>query len=448
LLVSFNDYSSVRAWELDDPVGALCRRIAFLALNLESPTNQDYDEFSRALVSTEWVIEWMRDVPCVLFVDELNLLNMRGQIAADFAHFVKSNFLTQAGRFFVFSSHVVPASPMLKDFVQSMNERPVVLRELPLIWSLRDGANLGWDALNEREALFRGRVPALIAMRQQELEGHSELFSKRAEAIRSIHVLWNDAAAVEMLRSFINGNPECVFAQLLQLMNAQRDAISWIPRHMVHVVKDCASSFRVEKGLSAAVATIAELLADVERGKIGSGDGWETLFVVALLIRLVARLDDDILHIGELERLNCSVSFNKPFDGMFEKAKSVKDLIAGMVMPQSVPHVAVYYPSFAAFQTYDVIVAVYNAARVRTLRGYQLKEGKALPDRSADPLCAHSVVVRGQAARPDSDTRGWELPSDAKIDEFVGVTGRALAPKAWREMTKGREAAKKGTKRK
>lgn len=109
------------------------------------------------------------------------------------------------------------------------------------------------------------------------------------------------------------------------------------------------------------------------------------------------------------------------------------DLVSGMVKPSHYPHIAVYYPPHARFACYDVIVAIYETAEVRTVHGYQLKEGREIPD---DPgtFCAKSVLIRGVAAQRQRSLRRWIMASDSDIDSFLGVTGASLAPKVWREI--------------
>ena len=64
-------------------------------------------------------------------------------------------------------------------------------------------------------------------------------------------------------------------------------------------------------------------------------------------------------------------------------------------MPKAYPRIAVYYPSIASFEVYDVIAAVYNNNGTRELRGYQRKKGKAVPRKSADSVFQGRYVNRG-----------------------------------------------------
>ena len=433
IFVSFNNYSRIRDWEYADPVAALCRRIAFAALSIEHPSDKDYDPFALTSVTMDHIVTWLHDLPCVLLIDELNLLKMDKSEAEQLACVLKSHFLTSMGRFFVFSSHVMPSSERLSNFMDSVSERQVDLRQLPLIPSLTEARlKLGWPTMTIREALHRARVPALISVTHKKPDF---LFEKRQGAIEAVRHQWNDDRAREMLSSFINGLPGCVFEDLLQLMNASGRLISWIPYHMQHVIQDCSTVQSLRPDIRVALRVVFELLVAFERGKTGGGDSWEALFVVALLIRLFTREHHPLLYVDSSLLSACGVTYNELWNGnhSFEHARSLKDLLAGMVEPEQFPHVAVYYPPHSSFAMYDVIVAVYDSKKERTLRGYQLKEGREIPAKPGSE-CFKSILIRGTAAQRRNELRQWVIASDDDVDSFLGTTGATLAPKAWREM--------------
>jgi len=317
--------------------------------------------------------------------------------------------------------------------MDSVSERQVDLRQLPLIPSLREArAKLGWPTMTIREALYRARVPALISVTHKKPDFS---FEKRQGAIEAVRKQWNDNRALEMLSSFINGLPDCVFEDLLQLMNASGRHISWIPYHMEHVIRDCAAVQSLSSDIRVALHVVSEFLDAFEKGKTGGGDSWEALFVIALLIRLMVKEDHSLLFLEDSTLHQCHVSYNKLWNGnySFEDAKSLKDLLTGMVEPEQFPHVAVYYPPHSSFAVYDVIVAVYDSKKERTLRGYQLKEGREIPAKPGTE-CFKSILIRGIAAQRRNELRQWVIASDDDIDSFLGTTGVTLAPKAWREM--------------
>jgi hypothetical protein len=440
LFVSCNDDTPLAAWELDDPLGALCRRIAFSALDIESRSEQVWLWFRNALVTSTDVTEWLGNTPCLLLIDKLNLFTMTGPKAAEVADFLRVFFLRPAGRYFVFSSHVVPASDMLSAFMDIMSaRRKVIIWELPLVWRMAEArTKLGWPTITAREVLARGRLPGLIAVSGAEVaRGVFGRSVNRDAVVASLSGKWDDASALSLLRSFLDGSTRGLMEPILQFMNASSQGrIIWVPSHTEPFLDDCRFSTHLSPSLRLVLLSIATVMSDFERGKTAGGDSWEALFVVALLIRLVTASSHELLFIEDLLTRPFHVSYNANWSGnvSFEFVSNVRELRKGMVVPRTLPHVAVYYPPLATFALYDVVVAVYDESGARTLRGYQLKEGKALPKVAADAACKHSVSLRGTASRKKSGERQWTVASDESIDSFLGVTGATLAPKSWREL--------------
>jgi hypothetical protein len=263
------------------------------------------------------------------------------------------------------------------------------------------------------------------------------VYATRDAALASVFGTWNDESAKYLLDSFLTGGIEGMPGPLLQFMNASSSGrIIWVPFHMVHVLESCAASRKVSKPIRMAVRVIGKVMRDFEGGKTAGGDTWEALFVVALLIRLVTG-QIDILFPQFVGIDHYGISYNTLWDPTkkaFECAANLSDLIAGMVMPAKFPHFAVYYPPLANFALYDVVIVMYDAEGKPTYYGYQLKEGKAMPRPSADERCKMSIVVRGAAAGIDALLRRWVVLGRDSVDDILGVTGKSLAPEAWREL--------------
>jgi len=132
---------------------------------------------------------------------------------------------------------------------------------------------------------------------------------------------------------------------------------------------------------------------------------------------------------------------------LFENVESLTDFVARLVKPSVLPHVVVYYPRHARFQYYDVIVAFYDERGTRRLVGYQLKEGREIPD-SPGVLCNKSVLIRGLPAQRGKKLRNWIVASEVQIGSFLGKTGSVLVPKEWRKMATGEEVQPPGKKAK
>ena len=102
--ISLNDATNLSSWEKNDPVGAVCRRIAFAA-QLVAPTS--FNTF-RVHVSRDDIQTWLGDLPCMLLVDESNklmtLTDRSHSKCAKICTFLKV-FLKPVNRYFIFSSH-------------------------------------------------------------------------------------------------------------------------------------------------------------------------------------------------------------------------------------------------------------------------------------------------------------------------------------------------------
>ncbi len=95
-------------WEQSKPVEELCRRIAVSALQneIDGDMGNLYEQFDNAIVPPTEIVAWLNDTPCLLLIDELNLLNLFSD-----GEFIKDPFLMKSNRYCVFSSHIVSATP-------------------------------------------------------------------------------------------------------------------------------------------------------------------------------------------------------------------------------------------------------------------------------------------------------------------------------------------------
>ena len=444
IYVSMNDRSSIKPWEQEDPTAALCRRIAFAAqknLNIRK-----FKSMKNVAVTVRQIEAWLGDTPCVLLVDELNLIkdldvsSGSSAKATELAQFIKENFLISKGRYFVFSSHVVYTLPLLSNFMESTSNRNVLAPEMPIIPSVNIASNI-FDAphLNARDVLLYGRIPALLSEALQ----HNVPSEKRDKAIdESLHEIESNGIR-NLMSSFITGNYRVIPSPLLQLMDTLREGpdlhVRWIPYHMLGLFDRLLYS-QIDDLTKRNIQKIIELYQSIPRAKYYSGDAWESLFVIGLLIRCMANdFETSLLPIlSDYDyALSFSVSLNENLEIVnktFGHMKTCDALIDKMKIPHQLPHISIYYPTHAQFQDYDVIVAVYRSANHRQLYGYQLKEGKGFPTAEASTLLTKSFVIRGDAGSEPQCIRGWHIASANEIDEFFGESGRNWTPMKWKEL--------------
>ena len=137
LFVSFNDFSGLSDEEQLDPVGALCRRIAFAAdSSLDGGVSAAFEKMREFAVSPEAIRDWLQQTPCVLLIDELNnmseLAKKNSAPGKDLAQFLKKNFLDMQNRYLIFSSHVVTTAGDLSGYMETNSERKVQIVHLPI----------------------------------------------------------------------------------------------------------------------------------------------------------------------------------------------------------------------------------------------------------------------------------------------------------------------------
>jgi hypothetical protein len=132
IFVSLDDFSTLRPWENDDQIGALCRRIAFYSLK----DRVHYREFEHENVQMDTILPWLGTSKCVLLIDELNQFSLDSAVA----RFLKENFLVDAGRYFVFSADAVTTTTQLSQLMDTNSNRDVIIHPMPLIPSLAEAS--------------------------------------------------------------------------------------------------------------------------------------------------------------------------------------------------------------------------------------------------------------------------------------------------------------------
>ena len=126
-----------------------------------------FEAFRYAKCSPENVKNYLKSTPCILLIDEINLvegiLEKESVAGENFADFVKDIFLCRKNRYFIYSSHVLNFIGKLSLHMESVSSREVIVKQLPLIPSLDVArVNFKYSTLTDREALYYGLLPSLI----------------------------------------------------------------------------------------------------------------------------------------------------------------------------------------------------------------------------------------------------------------------------------------------
>lgn len=297
-------------------------------------------------------------------------------------------------------------------------------------------SSLNCGSLTAREALFYGLIPGIIYLAKSNNLGHE----KRDAAIGDCEHLVSEELMKRLLQSFFDGDRSLVFAPLLQLMDTGNDGkITWIPYHMTEVLRVLGRSSFLSQSMRLGLGHVVKHLEQFRDSKEASGDGWEALFVATLLIRaLSGKFDTTCFKLSDAFLVsNCSVSFDMLLKrNNSHLIKSVDEFVGQIKEPDSYPHIGIFYPRHASFEEVDVIVAAWREKGDQVLYGYQLKEGKALPENEPNTLFDSCWVIRGDPPRNGKEVRRWVPFNASDVKEFFGYSGAQWTPTRWRELNK------------
>mmetsp|Transcript_22762 Transcript_22762/g.32681 ORF Transcript_22762/g.32681 Transcript_22762/m.32681 type:complete len:537 (+) Transcript_22762:613-2223(+) len=453
IFVSFNESSDISSWEQVDPLGALCRRIAFAARR-NRKANYDSD-FAKADVKPEQIVEWLGRDPRILLVDEMNNCNSlleKSIPSTNLAEFLKKNFLSKEDQYLVFSSHIVSTVGQLSSYMDSGSSRPIAIHELPLIRNVTNAIKIfRWPELNAGKALFYGLVPALIHIaRLEELRKTQHLSFQKVEEAIDVCVkdgLVTDKSVRYLLANFVDGEKRKVMKPLHQFMNtAEEEKLRWIPIYMTKVLDSLEfSAPSLDENIRVALRRIVKLFNEFTTVEKLSGKAWESLFLLVVIIRVVSgKFDEVILPLMNNLSMDYSISFNQFIDTdqkVLEDIVDVDEIVGCFTEPDRYPHVAIYQPTNASFPLFDLIIAVYGKTGSRKLYAYQLKEGKEIPKHNTSLVMTEfevCVLVRGQPSQGETRSKEqWIIPSKSEIAAFFGESGKHWTPEEWNKLMIG-----------
>lgn len=456
VLVSFNTDTGLNDKKTKDPTGELCVRIAFTAYKgRQGPGDREgfLGFYESHRVTKEWVVKWLGNEKCILFIDELNMLE--DCIGADTAVFIKEHFLVRTGRGVVFSSHVASINQELTDFMSSPNERKVISVPLPTITSVRDARVHFNMNLSVQDALFLGMLPGLIVEkknRHQPRERQVVAVSKYLGAVQS------SDDVCKLLKTLLTGDVQGVDPTLQELMTADLTTnekneevmiLRWVPFHMSYVMQQLSSNcpqVQTAGAMAKCLGAVDKLFVQFSSQKSKSGDAWEALFLIVLIIRCVTGMfDDTVLPLGPFmvagrrPLVDCDAPFKHGQVDFYEEENPVT-FVDGIPhkspVKERVPAISIYYPGAARFKAYDMILAVWDFEGNRYLYGYQLKEGSEVPRPFAyDQIFHQSYLIRGNAPHSSRSARLWRSVSAGELRTFFGESASQWSAEHWRRLT-------------
>jgi hypothetical protein len=119
-------------------------------------------------VSEEDVVSWLKQTPAILLIDELNGLDAlndqpKETLSRPISQFLKKYFLRSAGRYFIFSSHVVGTTDKLVKFMDDNANRDVTVLQLPLVCSVKEATeSFGKSSISAADIVLVGNITALL----------------------------------------------------------------------------------------------------------------------------------------------------------------------------------------------------------------------------------------------------------------------------------------------
>ncbi|KAG7361112.1 hypothetical protein IV203_036212 [Nitzschia inconspicua] len=444
VFVTFNTDTPLHSKdEQRDPVEELCIRIAYAAFKEKKSTPTDFRRFyANYTVGREWVEAWLQEAKCILFVDEINLLQDR--IDGILADFLKVSFVLPAGRGFVFSSHRATVSRQLAEFMFSTSNGEVILRPLPLIPSLKQARDhFKTPDLSPQEVLYLGLIPGLIV---EELAGRlpkqrrADLVTGFINSLAAKPPAQSIKEVLLLLGSLLTG---MIFKPLQELMTADVNekgnmVLRWIPCHMAEAISKLRmkGGYFLPKWLGKCLKKIVWLFVQFRTAKWESGEAWEALFIIVLIVLCVTGEFDDVvvpLHFDD----NVKVKFNEPFSGVDFRTKSPTEFIKGIPKDGEKEGISIYYPNHARYEELDVILACWDSNGTRSLYGYQLKEDSIIPKAFANTnMFQGSYLVRGLPTSTVSK-RHWRAVTAEELDVFFGESAKHWSAKSWKRLKEG-----------
>lgn len=441
LYVSFNGDTTYDSDEELDPLQALCIRIAFSAFRDKSnPALKSFKDFrKRFKVNPRTIIQWLADKPRLLLLDELNTVGLK---SAAFYDYLKENFLKQSGHYFVFSCHW---NQVVGDISDALGKHTNSIRGLnPIPLPLINTSNLaqslkalGCPTLPLEVIHFYGTIPAIM---YTFLGTKNEITSipKIYHVLNKLNL--TNEIILEFLRSFIDGGR--VHPELEKFMDsdtvAERGYLvksinRWIPIFADIILEKMLGFNGVPKDVYTCMSLVHGEFQKWFSSKEGSGQFWESVVAIVIAVRLLLKMfpvPGLPLDYYKFSNAGFSVNSFESEQVRFGECKTLKQLIENVPVPTIFPHVALYVPTHAQFENFDVFVIAFESAEVKTVYAWQCKTGSPSPKTALDEGAGYLYFMKGKpAVNPIKPfNKGWEVLDAAQLKKFCGRTASLWIP--------------------
>uniref|UniRef100_A0A0G4HIV2 Uncharacterized protein n=1 Tax=Chromera velia CCMP2878 TaxID=1169474 RepID=A0A0G4HIV2_9ALVE len=366
--------------------------------------------------------EWLGSRKAILLVDELNQLPLTSKMGDDnLPSFLSKNFVAPEGRALIFSTHVASTAPTLDEL---MHKRVCAFLGLPLIESFEEDTKAFGKLWNASKILYYGRSPGLVVTSEQEV---LEKFRERFEALKRKE---SQKALRGVIETALKGGRTEEIGSLegladVRVTSNRSTSLLWPPCYLSQVVK------KIE-GLERA-ANLLDMLRD---GQTNDGKAWEGLVAAAIAMRLWLSRGTVLLPSLERTKIGCIIldddaQSTTVADVLNRHASSLKSA-DGMTKT----HLIVSWDG--QFVRVDVLlVKKGRKEKEREVWGYRCKqgEGEGVPERQPPEGLDRAIWLPGGCAHQESLTtfsKGWEIPSEKRIEELLGVSCSEVVSPYWR----------------
>ena len=431
LYVTFNGESKVKRREGEGADGWLYRTIAHALLPEDNPLKDGLAEEFGGLTCEKGVLQTYvkNEKDMVLLIDELNQLIVNSENEAEreaeerCAVFLKENFLSKKGNYFVFTSHVQETGEDLTIYMNTESPRQVELTTLPVVTTLAEMKEMDQSRLSgltHMQAAFYSRVPALLfcAFSDRTLE-------KVVNRVMRRYALKNEdlnRLLPDFLEEIFTGKGRPEMQAFHQLTDARQENTIWIVGYIAEFLRRCRHPY----------SKLAYWLDGMKSAETNDGKAWEKIVAVAFALRYIRAQMAGPMH-GWLH--GCEFGTHLEFVEADQAARTVKDAIKALPEPGKYPALQLVLPTHSQLAVVDLMaVRREKGKEPKLVMATQQKEGKQSIGSTMPPeQTAKYYWLRGNSAKESKEINGWSMPSQTEIDDFLGPSFAAAAPATWRD---------------
>lgn len=374
----------------------------------------------------------------VLLIDELNML-AGGQLGAEVASFLKTEFLDKAGRYLVFTSHIPLNTDEYSTYqlapyfpTSTPNPRGVVTVHQPHSIDLVPlRAMPGCESLTSAEVTIYGGIPSLI----YSAKCHNVLTPRQRFFNRHMEIVERDQARTlrwfisQVLRNTVSVRDK-LYTQLFSFSSMPTVNEAWWPLCYVSCI---LGLFPALGGLRIVFTRLVEVDLQAAASRVCSGVDWELIVQAALILRCIdAMVNGTVGPFGIAERgVRPDIEYHT-LVGEITTLDLAHTAISYKLNAVNRPTILMFSCSCANFPEYDGFIAYRGRNRKSRIFGYQKKLGRPYPKHPAHGgWIERSLHLRGTAPDKADQQRGWMYLNRKEIEDLLGSSLKPLYPAAW-----------------